>query len=135
MLFALFLPLLNKSLRGEAAISLEALVKVMCSKSVKMVFVVRIIRHRLCMIYVFLDFFCSKIIFDQNLFSYCWDKFDYPGSIVYLSSFHWFETFNCPTFDYHIHAVQANVYNMIIESACGFVFHQTLTLPVIFQYT
>ena len=30
-------------------------------------------------------FFCSKIIFDQKLFSYCWDKFDYPGSIVYFS--------------------------------------------------
>ena len=32
-------------------------------------------------------FFCSKIIFDQKLFSYCWDKVDYPGSIVYLSCF------------------------------------------------
>ena len=29
--------------------------------------------------------FCSKIIFDQKLFPYCLDKFDYPGSIVYLS--------------------------------------------------
>ena len=35
-------------------------------------------------IYIFL-FFCSKIIFDQKLFSYCFDKFDYRGSIVYLS--------------------------------------------------
>ena len=29
-------------------------------------------------------FFCSKIIFEQKLFSYCWGKFDFPGSIVYL---------------------------------------------------
>ena len=38
------------------------------------------------MIYAFFDFFCSKIVFDQKV-SYCWDKFDYPGSIVYLSCF------------------------------------------------
>ena len=54
-------------------------------KSLKMVFVARIIRHKLCIIYAFFDFFCSKIIFDQKLFSYCLEKFDYPGSIVYLS--------------------------------------------------
>ena len=29
--------------------------------------------------------FCSKIIFDQKLFSYCFDKFDQAMSIVYLS--------------------------------------------------
>ena len=61
--------------------------KVVCSKSMKMVFMARIIRHKLCMIYAFFDFFCSKLIFDQKVFSYCWDKFDYPGSIVYLSCF------------------------------------------------
>ena len=38
-----------------------------------------------CIIYPFFDFFCSKIFFDQKLFSYCWKKFDYLGSIVYLS--------------------------------------------------
>ena len=59
--------------------------KVMRFKSLKMVFVARIIRHKLCIIYAFFDFFCSKIIFDQKLFSYCLEKFDYPGSIVYLS--------------------------------------------------
>ena len=38
------------------------------------------------MIYPFFLFvFCSKIIFDRNIFSLCWDKLDYPGSIVYLS--------------------------------------------------
>ena len=51
----------------------------MRSKSIKMVFVARIIRHTLCMISAFFDFFVQK------LFSYCWDKFDYPVSIVYLS--------------------------------------------------
>ena len=56
--------------------------KVMHIKSLKMVFVARIIRHELCMIYAFLDFFCSKIIFDQKNFPSFWD---YPGSIVYLS--------------------------------------------------
>ena len=59
--------------------------KVMRFKALKTVFVARIIRHKLCIIYAFFDFFCSKIIFDQKLFSYCWDKFDYLGSIVYLS--------------------------------------------------
>ena len=33
----------------------------------------------------FLIFFCSTIIFDQKLFSYYCDKFDYLGSIIYLS--------------------------------------------------
>ena len=61
--------------------------KVMRSKSMKMVFVARIIRHKLCMICAFFYFFWSKIIFDQKLFSYCWDRFDYPGSILYLSCF------------------------------------------------
>ena len=58
--------------------------KVIRSKSVKMVFVTSIIRQ-IMIIYVFLDYFCSTIIFDQKLFSYHCDKFDYPGSIVYLS--------------------------------------------------
>ena len=61
--------------------------KVMRSKEVKMVFISRIIRHRLYMIYAFFDFFCSKIIFDKKLSSFCEDKFDYLGSIVYLSCF------------------------------------------------
>ena len=33
-----------------------------------MVFVARIVRHKLCMSYAFFYFFCSKIIFDQNYF-------------------------------------------------------------------
>ena len=61
---------------------------VMRNKSLKMVFVARIMRHKLCMIHAF--FVCSKIIAKgQKLFSYCWDKFDYPGSIVCLSCFAW----------------------------------------------
>ena len=40
--------------------------------------------HDLC---IFLICFCSKIIFDQKIFSICWDKLDNPGSIVYLSCF------------------------------------------------
>ena len=36
----------------------------------------------LCM---FFNFFHSAIIFDQKLFSYYCDKFDYLGSILYLS--------------------------------------------------
>ena len=63
--------------------------KVMRSKSMKMVFVARMIRHKLCMIYAFFYFLCSKIIFDEKLISYCWDKFDYPWSIVYLSCSSW----------------------------------------------
>ena len=37
-------------------------------KSLEMVLVTRIIRHKSCMIYAFFYFFCSKIIFDQNYF-------------------------------------------------------------------
>ena len=37
--------------------------------------------HDLCIFWVF----CSKNHFWPKLFSYCLDKFDYPGSIVYLS--------------------------------------------------
>ena len=73
--------------------------KVMCIKSLKMVFVARIVRHKLCMVYAFFDCFCSKIIFDQKLFSYCWKKFDYQGSIVYLSCY----SVYIPTFTYLIY--------------------------------
>ena len=50
----------------------------------RMVFLASMIRHRLCIIYPFFDF-CSKIIFNQNSFFDCCDRFDYLGSIVYLS--------------------------------------------------
>ena len=43
--------------------------------------------HDLC---IFLICFCSKIIFNQKIFSLFWDKLDYPGSIVYLSCFDFF---------------------------------------------
>ena len=55
-----------------------------------MVFVASIIRHKLCMIYAFLDFFCLKIIFDQKLSSYCCDKFDYRRFIAYMYCYHCF---------------------------------------------
>ena len=38
-------------------------------------------------LFIFLIYFCSKIFFDQKVFSFCWGKLDYPGSIVYLSCF------------------------------------------------
>ena len=38
----------------------------MRSKSMKMVFVARIIRHKLCMIYAFLDFFVQKSFLTKN---------------------------------------------------------------------
>ena len=41
--------------------------KVLRIKSLKMVFVLRIIRYKLCMVYAF-SFFCSKIIFTKNNF-------------------------------------------------------------------
>ena len=52
------------------------------SKSMKMEFVARIIRHELCMVYAFFDFFCSKIIFNQKSFPNSCDKVDYLWSIV-----------------------------------------------------
>ena len=39
--------------------------------------------QNLCVFWLFF----SKITFYLKLFSYCFDKFDYPGSIVYLSCF------------------------------------------------
>ena len=56
--------------------------------------------HDLC---IFLICFCSKIVSDQNFFSFCWDKLDYPGFIVYLSCSHgiqsvhrrWLKFLNC----------------------------------------
>ena len=40
--------------------------------------------HDLCF---FLICLCSKIIFEQKMFSLCWDKLNHPGSIAYLSCF------------------------------------------------
>ena len=58
----------RKIFMDEAEISHEAL----GSKSMKMVFVARIIRHKLCMIYALFDFFfVQKSFFDQKLFSEC----------------------------------------------------------------
>ena len=48
----------------------------------EMVFVARMIRNKSCIIYAFFDYFFQKSFFTRN---YCYDKFDYPGSIVYLS--------------------------------------------------
>ena len=60
------------------------LFKPTCTLSMKIVFVASIIRNRLCIIYGFFIIF-SKITFCWKLFSDCSDKFNYPGSIVYLS--------------------------------------------------
>ena len=40
----------------------------MHSKSLKMVFVARIIRHELCMIYAFFDFYVQKSLLTKNYF-------------------------------------------------------------------
>ena len=85
MHFLNFFYLCSKTLKESGWNFTWSFGKIMRSKSMKMVFVASIIRYKLCMMYAFLWFFCSKIIFDQKLFSYCCDKFDYPGSIVYLS--------------------------------------------------
>ena len=37
------------------------------------------------MIYAYSFYFLFKNHFDQNFVSFCWDKLDYSGSIVYLS--------------------------------------------------
>ena len=42
--------------------------KVMRSKSMKMVFVARIIRHKLCMIYAYFDFLVQKSFLTKNYF-------------------------------------------------------------------
>ena len=60
--------------------------------------------------------FSSKIIFDQH-FSFCWDKLDYPGSIVYLSCYYlilsiitWLVLSPCSSFSNHplIFSVKSN---------------------------
>ena len=83
--FELFLPLLKKSFKGWRCNFTWSFGKVMCIKSLKMVFLARIIRQKLWIIYAFFDFFCSKIIFYQknlNKTSIQWT----PGSQIYLSS-------------------------------------------------
>ena len=40
--------------------------------------------HDLC---IFLSFFVQKSFLTKFFFTFCWDKLDYPGSIVYLSCF------------------------------------------------
>ena len=82
-----FFYLCSKIFKGPGWNLTSSFGKVICSKSMNMVFVASIIAHRLRMIYAFFYFFCSKIIFDQKLFPYCWEKYDFPGSIVYLSCF------------------------------------------------
>ena len=42
--------------------------KVICTKSMKIVFVASMIRNRLCMIYVFFYYFCPKSFFTENYF-------------------------------------------------------------------
>ena len=59
--------------------------KVMRTESMKMVFVANISRHKLYIIYVFFYVSLFKIILVQKLFYDCCNKFDYPGSAVYLS--------------------------------------------------
>ena len=59
------------------------------------------------MIYVYFDFFSSKIIFDKNLFSDCCDKFDYPGSIVYLSCYAWLVEMVNPAFCFEMRTISS----------------------------
>ena len=63
--FAFFLPLLKK---GWGCNFTWIFGKVIHIKSLKMVFVAKIIRHKLCIINAFFDFFVKKIIFDKNYF-------------------------------------------------------------------
>ena len=59
--FSLFLPFLKKSVKDEAEISHESLGYM--QQINEMVFVASIIRHTLCMIYAFFDFFVQKSFF------------------------------------------------------------------------
>ena len=68
MLFCTFSTFAQKIFKGWSCNLTWRFGKVMRIKSLKIVFVARIIRHKLCMIYAIFDFFCSKIIFDQNYF-------------------------------------------------------------------
>ena len=95
-----FTPLLKTPFKGRGCNFTWSFGKVICSKLSKMAFVARIIRHKSCILYAFVDFFVQKIIFDQNLSSYCWDKFDYQGSIVYLSC--WLFKFDIPNTNFTI---------------------------------
>ena len=47
--------------------------------------------HDLC---IFLSFFVQKSFLTKIFFTFCWDKLDYPGSIVYLSCFVQFISLN-----------------------------------------
>ena len=64
--FCTFATFAQKIFKGWGSNFTWSFGKVMRSKSMKMVFVSRINRHKLCMIYAFFDFLCSKTIFDQK---------------------------------------------------------------------
>ena len=72
--------------------------------------------HYLC---IFLICFCSKIILDRKVFSFCQGKLDYPGSIVYLSSslgIVWCRALVC-----HLHNFVARVIDLYL--LLSFFFH------------
>ena len=76
--FCTFSTFAQKFFKGRGCNFTLSFGKVMCIKSLKMVFVARIIRHELCMIYTF---FCSKIIFDQKFFPFAEINLTTRGSL------------------------------------------------------
>ena len=73
-IFCTFSTFTQKIFKGQGCNFTWSFDKVMQIKSLKMVFVARITRHKLCMICAFFDFcvqklFLPKIIFRHNLFS------------------------------------------------------------------
>ena len=102
MRFLHFITLAQKIFRKRGCNFTWSFRKVMCSKSVWIVYVTSIMRGISYTWFMRLFIFCSKIIFDQKLFFYYCDKFDYPGSMVYSS---YFVTKSFLTKDYFLIAV------------------------------
>ena len=102
----------------------------------EMVFVASIIRNELCIIMGPIIFF--KIIFYRKLFFDCCDKFDYPGSIVYLSCFvseyisnladlvnlYKYVMYN---FNTAIYDVEVSIHNTVIVRLVSMIFHNFLS--------
>ena len=117
--FALFLPFLKTSFKGRDCNFKWSFGKVIHSKSMKIAFVALTIRHKSCMIYAFVYFFVQKSFLDHRLFSYCWDKFDNPGSIVYFSivicQTHNIKKFSCIWLIIHLPWSITNQYNVYLH--------------------
>ena len=103
--FCTFSTFAQKFLKGWGCNFTSSFSKVMCIKSLKMVFVPRIVRHELCMIYASFDFFVRKSFFIKNYFLTADINLTSPGPFYQSHNFcyeiwnlHWSKHFKTKDF-------------------------------------